>query len=81
MGFSHLVHAPREGNPSVVQDLSEAFLPPGHLPIGQGVIDFPSILRALVESGYQETITLEVPHDHLESSVTQLKRIINSLKE
>ena len=51
-----------------------------HLPIGQGVIDFPSILRTLVESGYQETITLEVPHGHLESSFKQLKQIVDSLK-
>jgi len=50
-----------------------------HLPIGQGVIDFLSIMRAFVESGYQKTITLEVPLDHLESSVRQLKQIVDSL--
>jgi sugar phosphate isomerase/epimerase len=51
-----------------------------HLPIGKGVIDFLSIMRAFVVSGYQRTITLEVPLDHLESSVRQLKKIVDSLK-
>jgi Sugar phosphate isomerases/epimerases len=50
-----------------------------HLPIGQEVIDFLSIMRAFVESEYQKTITLEVPLDHLESSVRQLKQIVDSL--
>lgn len=68
----HHVHAhDNQGGERIEDDI--------HLPIGKGIIDFPSILRALVESGYQETITLEVPHDHLKSSVEQLKRIVDSL--
>jgi sugar phosphate isomerase/epimerase len=32
-----------------------------HLPLGEGSINFPPILSALVKSGYDRTITLEVP--------------------
>jgi sugar phosphate isomerase/epimerase len=32
-----------------------------HLPLGEGIINFPPILSALVHSGYDGTITLEVP--------------------
>ena len=32
-----------------------------HLPLGEGSINFPPILSALVQSGYDGTITLEVP--------------------
>jgi len=31
-----------------------------HLPIGEGNIDFPEIIKALKESGYNDTVTLEV---------------------
>ena len=49
-----------------------------HLPIGEGTIDFLSIFRALVRAGYQETVTLEVPHSHLASSVRKLRDIVDS---
>jgi sugar phosphate isomerase/epimerase len=32
-----------------------------HLPLGEGSINFPRILSALLQSGYDGTITLEVP--------------------
>jgi sugar phosphate isomerase/epimerase len=32
-----------------------------HLPLGEGSINFPPLLSALVQSGYNRTITLEVP--------------------
>ena len=31
-----------------------------HLPIGTGTIDFPKIVKALKEIGYNKTITLEI---------------------
>jgi len=46
-----------------------------HLPIGAGVIDFTSIFRALVRARYEGTVTLEVPVEHLPSSVQSLRRI------
>lgn len=50
-----------------------------HLPVGAGVIDFPSIFRALVHAGYDETVTLEVPVDHLDASVKGLRRILEEV--
>lgn len=35
-----------------------------HLPVGQGKIDFKSVLHALKTSGYDDTATLEVFSDH-----------------
>lgn len=51
-----------------------------HLPIGEGIIQFPVVFRALVGVGYQGTVTLEVPFDHLASSVERLRRIVDDLK-
>ena len=31
-----------------------------HLPLGEGIIDYPKILSILVEKGYNSTITMEV---------------------
>ncbi len=39
-----------------------------HLPIGKGNVDFGSILNALVNTGYERTITLEVKPEFQESS-------------
>ncbi len=52
-----------------------------HLPLGEGSINFPPILSALVQSGYDGTITLEVP-PHLfaqerEKLLTMLSRTQN----
>jgi sugar phosphate isomerase/epimerase len=46
------IHDNRGGN-SPADDL--------HLPLGEGSINFPPILSALLKSGYNRTITLEVP--------------------
>ncbi len=49
------VHDNRGGN-SVKDDL--------HLPLGDGIVDYPRILTILNEKGYQSTITMEVkPED------------------
>ena len=39
-----------------------------HLPVGEGIIDFPAILKALIGRGYKGTMTLEMkPHELLHS--------------
>lgn len=68
----HHIHAhDNRGGDRVADDL--------HLPIGEGIIDFPSIFQALVRVGYRETVTLEVLHDHLASSVQRLRQIVKPL--
>jgi sugar phosphate isomerase/epimerase len=47
-----------------------------HLPIGEGVIDFPTIFAALIAAGYAGRVTLEVPLEDLEPSVRRLQGII-----
>jgi len=47
-----------------------------HLPIGTGTIDFPKIVKALKEIGYDETITLEIfskDRDYLAMSKAKLE--------
>jgi sugar phosphate isomerase/epimerase len=50
-----------------------------HLPIGEGVIDFETVFRALVRAGYGGTVTLEVPLEHLPASLERLRTILESL--
>ena len=52
-----------------------------HLPIGEGAIDFISVLRALKKAEYSETITLELPHEHLKASVQRFEQLMDSLSE
>jgi len=52
-----------------------------HLPIGEGSIDFLSVLRALKKAAYSGTVTLEVPHEHLKASVQTFQQLMNSLFE
>jgi len=40
---------------------------------------FLSIFSALKKIGYQETVTVEVPHKHLKSSVQKLREIVESI--
>lgn len=47
-----------------------------HLPIGEGIIDFPTILRTLVQSGFDHTITLELKHDDLLASRALVKEML-----
>jgi sugar phosphate isomerase/epimerase len=52
-----------------------------HLPIGAGNIEFPKIVRALKEIGYDETITLEVfskDRDYLRLSRDKLANMVAS---
>lgn len=50
-----------------------------HLPIGDGIIDFPSILKALVRSGYDGTMTLELETEDLRSSLQKVKNLLLDL--
>lgn len=52
-----------------------------HLPIGEGSIDFPSVLHALQKAAYSGTVTLEVPHEHLKASVHKFQHLMKSLLE
>jgi len=58
------VHDNQGGN-SPVDDL--------HLSIGDGVIDFASILKALAETGYNDTITLEVNISEMQSGKREIE--------
>ncbi len=47
-----------------------------HLPIGDGIIDFEAVLKALLASGYNNTITLELKRHELLVSRQRLVSII-----
>jgi sugar phosphate isomerase/epimerase len=47
-----------------------------HLPIGEGIVDFHGILRALLNGGYQGTATLELENEQLAGSMKTLKNIL-----
>ena len=52
-----------------------------HLPLGQGVVPLADIITALVASGYDETITLEVPAEAMEESLAKLKEMVSQARE
>jgi sugar phosphate isomerase/epimerase len=52
-----------------------------HLPVGQGVIDFPRILEALVRKGYDGTVTFEVEKEHLVQSWEKVRRLVDGVRE
>lgn len=64
------VHDNRGGN-SVRDDL--------HLPVGEGIIDFEGIFLALIESGYNGTITLELEPDELEVSLEFTRQMVSHI--
>jgi sugar phosphate isomerase/epimerase len=50
-----------------------------HLPVGEGIIDFPTILKALIGRGYKGTMTLEMkPHELLRSR-NRIQQIIDEI--
>jgi sugar phosphate isomerase/epimerase len=51
-----------------------------HLPIGEGIIDFPKILRTLLKSGYDGTITLELEPDDLQASRETVRAIFRKCR-
>lgn len=48
-----------------------------HLPIGEGIVDFAGILGALINSGYNKTMTFELKHHEL---LTSLSRILDLIE-
>jgi sugar phosphate isomerase/epimerase len=50
-----------------------------HLPVGEGMIDFPGILKALIDRGYKGTMTLEMkPHELLHSR-NRIEQLIDEI--
>lgn len=49
-----------------------------HLPLGEGTIDFKSILHALCKTRYNETITLEVASKSLKRGKERLVEMLNA---
>ncbi len=50
-----------------------------HLPIGEGIIDFQKIFGALMNKGYNGTVTLELEKEVLESSRRRIRQIVCDL--
>ena len=51
-----------------------------HLPLGKGKIDFAPILFALHETGYNRTLTLEVPPQSLTEGKEKLEKMLNTFQ-
>lgn len=51
-----------------------------HLPIGKGIVDFPAILGALLLSGYDGTVTLELDRADLIPSRNEVVRMVKSIE-
>jgi sugar phosphate isomerase/epimerase len=51
-----------------------------HLPIGDGTVDFRSILKALCNIGYDGTLTLEVKPEFQEASLTRINGMAEKIK-
>jgi sugar phosphate isomerase/epimerase len=43
-----------------------------HLPLGQGIIDYPAIFTMLKEKGYDSTITMELKPEELEQTKLEI---------
>jgi sugar phosphate isomerase/epimerase len=52
-----------------------------HLPIGDGSIDFRGIIRDLIRSGYDGTMTLEMKPKTLLTSLERIRQLVSGLKE
>ncbi|MFA6224072.1 MAG: sugar phosphate isomerase/epimerase [Desulfomonilaceae bacterium] len=50
-----------------------------HLPIGEGNVDFGSILNALLSTGYDRTITLEVKPEFQETTKADIQKILSEI--
>lgn len=72
-GLIHHVHLhDNSGGTGVKDDL--------HLPIGDGIIDFEAILKSLLSSGYNNTMTLELKRHELELSKQRIETIIQRVR-
>lgn len=52
-----------------------------HLPIGQGKVEFPRILRALVNKGYDGTLCFELKKDVLNASRAIVESVIDRVNQ
>jgi sugar phosphate isomerase/epimerase len=50
-----------------------------HLPVGDGIIDFHGIFRALLKKGYDGTMTLELEREDLDFSREKIQRIVREV--
>lgn len=50
-----------------------------HLPVGDGIIDFPPIFAAIVGSGYDGTMTIELKREELEQSRKRVKAMLDAV--
>ena len=48
-----------------------------HLPLGEGIVDYPKILSILVEKGYNSTITMEVKPAQMEKTKKLIDQYIH----
>jgi sugar phosphate isomerase/epimerase len=51
-----------------------------HLPVGEGIIAFPGILRAIMDLGYRGTMTLEMKPYELLHSRERIQRLIDGIQ-
>ena len=51
-----------------------------HLPIGEGIIDFPAILGRLMDKGYEGTATLELEREVLASSQVRMNKMVSQIR-
>lgn len=47
-----------------------------HLPLGEGVVDYPKIFSMLKDKGYDSTITMEVSPDHMPGTKALIEQYI-----
>jgi sugar phosphate isomerase/epimerase len=48
-----------------------------HLPIGQGIVEFPRILKSLVSKGYDGTLCFELKNEELNASSAKVRALID----
>ncbi len=68
--IAHVHVHDNRGGTSVKDDL--------HLPLGQGIVDYPAILASLIEAGYDSTITMEVKPAQMPQTREALLRCIGA---
>jgi sugar phosphate isomerase/epimerase len=49
-----------------------------HLPLGDGIVDYPKILSILGEKGYPSTITMEVKPEDMPLTQKEVEAYINT---
>ncbi|MFH0825826.1 MAG: sugar phosphate isomerase/epimerase family protein [Pseudomonadota bacterium] len=51
-----------------------------HLPIGEGIVDFPGVIRCLLDHGYDGTVTIELPPSEIAASRDRLAAIAEKVR-